>query len=109
MKRLTTLMIAVIVIVAAALGWDTVGASWWGSDHDYYYDRPWYGGPWYGGYGPYGWGGRPYGWGGGPYGWGYGPYGWGGGPYGWRHPQIIQIYGEPEAPESQQSETITVH
>jgi hypothetical protein len=105
MRTLSSIITAIVVCSAAALGSPSVSAgSWWGSDHDdYYYDRPWYGGPWYGRYPGYGWGYPGYGWGG--YGWGYPGYGWGGYPGNYGGPQVIRIYTEePRAPR--QDETI---
>jgi hypothetical protein len=116
MRTLSSFILTTIVAGTATIGWTSAGA-WWSDDHDdYYYDRPWHGGGWYGGYPGYGWGGYPgYGWGG--YGWGgYPGYGWGGYPgYGWGgYPgyggsPIIRIITAPVAPDSDESDTTTVH
>ena len=102
MKTLSSIMTAIVVFSAAALGWTSAGASsWWGNDRDdYYYDRPWYGGPWYGRYPGYGWGYPGYGWGG--YGRGYPGYGYGGYPGYYGGSPVIRIYTEPTTPEHEE-------
>ena len=72
MRKMKTLMAALVVTGAVAVPFSSAHA-WWGSG--------WGGGPWYGGYPGYGWGGYP----------GYG--GWGGGYPGWG-------YAQPQAPAS---------
>jgi hypothetical protein len=92
MRKMKTLMAALVVTGAVAMPFSSANA-WWGSG--------WGGGPWYGGY-PYygGWGGYP-GWGG--YGWGgYPGYGWGGYPGwgGYGYPGYGWGYAQPQAPAS---------
>ena len=93
MKTLSSIILTAIIAGIAAIGWTNAGAGWWNNDHhDYYYDRPWYGGPWYGGYPGYGWGGYP--------GYGWGRYGWSGYPGYYGGSPVIRIYTAPKTAES---------